>query len=534
LHDGQDRLFEAPEEHQLLLATLTPSKGQIRLAYAVLLVIAASTTFTLIFANIQLPRVDAFVPTLSTAIAFNDLVTAALLFAQFSITQSRALLVLASGFFLTSLIVIPHALTFPGAFTPTGLFGAGLQTAPWLYLFWHVGTPLAVIGYALLKDTEISNAASRWSAKAMIGFSIVIVALVACGLTFIAIEADKFLPSILSSTIEANRSHLIVSGVLVGSLPAIALVLLGRRRRTVLDLWLKVMCCALLAEIVVTCSVATRFSLGFYASRIFFFVAVFSVLLILLSETMSLYANLIYSALRRRSSREGRQIAMDAMAASVAHEVNQPIAAMTFNSEAALLLLEQKPPNLGEARAALEAIVADGARAGAVVASLRAMFKRDTHQRVGIDVNELLQDVLKIVDTDIRSQQVLVSTELAGSLGRVFADRAQLQQVFLNLFVNAIEAMRGITDRVRLLQIKSDVIQGKSGILVTVGDSGPGIDSKDKTRILEPFFSTKATGTGIGLAICKSIVEAHGGHIRVSDNHPRGAIFHVALPDDAS
>jgi signal transduction histidine kinase len=205
---------------------------------------------------------------------------------------------------------------------------------------------------------------------------------------------------------------------------------------------------------------------------------------------------------------------------------------MTFNSEAALMLLKQTPPNIDEARAALEAIVGDGARAGAVVASLRAMFKRDTHQRVGIDVNDLLQDVLKLVDTDLRSQQVTVSTELSGSLGRVFADRAQLQQVFLNLFINAIEAMRSVTDRVRLLQIKSEVIQGKSGILVTVGDSGPGIHPKDKTRILEPFFSTKATGTGIGLAICKSIVEAHGGHIRVSDNYPHGTIFHVALPDE--
>jgi C4-dicarboxylate-specific signal transduction histidine kinase len=221
------------------------------------------------------------------------------------------------------------------------------------------------------------------------------------------------------------------------------------------------------------------------------------------------------------------------MAASVAHEVNQPIAAMTFNSEAALLLLSQVPPNIEEARAALEAIVGDGARAGAVVASLRAMFKRDTHQRVSVDLNELLLEVLKLVDTDLRAQQVTVSTELAGSLGQVFADRAQLQQVFLNLFVNAIEAMRGITDRARLLQIKSNFIQGNSGILVTIGDSGPGINSRDKTRILEPFFSTKATGTGIGLAICKSIVEAHDGHISVSDNHPYGAIFHVALPDEA-
>jgi signal transduction histidine kinase len=527
-------VFEVAEEHQLLLATLTPSKGQIRLALGVVLVIAVSTVFTLIFANIQLPRADAFIPALQTAIVFNDLITAALLFAQFAIMRSRALLVLANGFLFTALIVIPHLLTFPGAFTPTGLLGAGLQTTAWLYFFWHAGSPLTVIGYALLKDTEKSKAPPRFSAKAVIIFGIVLMFSVACGLTYVAVEADELLPRLMASTIEANKPNLVLSGVFLGSLCGIALLLLGLRRRTVLDLWLMVMCCAWLAEIVVTSSISTRFSFGFYASRLFSFFAVFSVLLILLSETMSLYANLIYSTLRRRSSREGRQIAMDAMAASVAHEVNQPIAAMTFNSEAALLLLEQKPPNLDEARAALEAIVADGARAGAVVAGLRAMFKRDTHQRVRIDVNELLQDVLKIVDTEIRSQQVLVSTELAGSIGRVFADRAQLQQVFLNLFVNAIEAMRGITDRARVLQIKSDVIQGKSGILVTVGDSGPGIDSKDKTRILEPFFSTKATGTGIGLAICKSIIEAHGGHIRVSDNHPRGAIFHVALPDDVS
>jgi signal transduction histidine kinase len=529
------RLFEVAEEHQLLLATLTPSRAQIRLALGVVVVLSAATAVTLIFANIQLPRVDAFIPALQTAIIFNDLVTATLLFAQFSIMRSGALLVLANGFLFTALIVIPHLLTFPGAFTPTGLLGAGLQTTAWLYFFWHAASPLTLIVYALLKDTDKSGAvAPRFSAKTVIVFSFSLMLLVVCGLTLIAVEADELLPQLMTSTVGANKSHLVLSGLLLGSLCVIALVLLGRLRRTVLDVWLMVMCCAWLAEILVTSSISTRFSLGFYASRFFSFISVFSVLLILLSETMSLYSNLIYSALRRRSSREGRQIAMDAMAASVAHEVNQPIAAMTFNSEAALMLLGQTPPNIGEARAALEAIVGDGARAGAVVASLRAMFKREIHQRAAVDVNELLLEVLKLVDTDLRSQQVTVSTEMAGSLGRVFADRALLQQVFLNLFANAIDAMRGITDRVRVLQIKSDFIQGNSGILVTVGDSGPGIDPKDRARILEPFFSTKATGTGIGLAICKSIVEAHGGHIRVSDNHPRGAIFHVALPDDAS
>jgi signal transduction histidine kinase len=146
-------------------------------------------------------------------------------------------------------------------------------------------------------------------------------------------------------------------------------------------------------------------------------------------------------------------------------------------------------------------------------------------------VNDLLQEVLKLVDTDLWSHKVTVSIELRKPLPQLLADRGQLQQVFLNLCMNAIEAMRPVTDRVRLLRIRSDFIQDRSGVLITVEDSGTGIGSADKDRIFDPFFSTKSTGTGIGLAICKSIIEAHGGHLRASANHPHGAIFHVALPE---
>jgi signal transduction histidine kinase len=525
-------LPEIPEEYPLLLATLPPSKLQTRLAIGVVTVLLVSFTVTTYFTNVQLPRVDAFIPSIETAIAFNDLVTAVLLFAQFSIVPRRSLLVLANGFLFTSLIIVPHVLTFPGAFAPNGLLGAGLQTTSWLYFLWHAGSPLAVIGYVFFKNDGNRTAKSQFSAAAFICWSVTLVILTVCLLTSVAIEADEFLPRIMASTVAANRLGLLGTGLLLVLLNAVALALLWARRKSVLDLWLMVMCCAWLAETSVTAFVTARFTFGFYASRLYAFAAVFSILLILLSETLSLYANLVYSAIRRRSNREGRQIAMDAMAASVAHEVNQPIAAMTLNSEAALILLSRTPQNLDEIRAALEAIVSDGARAGAVIASLRAMFKRDTRQRVPIDVNQLLQETLRLVDVDLRSQQVIVSTELRGLLPKVMADRAQLQQVFLNLFVNAIEAMHGINDRVRLLQIRSDFIQAHSGILVTVEDSGSGIDSKDKDHILEPFFSTKTKGMGIGLAICKSIIEAHGGHIRASDSHPYGTIFHVALPDD--
>jgi signal transduction histidine kinase len=524
-------LPEGSEEQQLLLATMRPSKAQIRLALGAVMVLLVALFLTLPFTNLQLGRVDAFIPAFETAIIFNDLVTATLLFAQFSILRWRALLVLANGFLFTALIVVPHALTFPGAFAPNGLLGAGLQTTAWLYYFWHIGSPLAVIGYVLFKDGDNKTDGVQRSAAAIIGWSVGLIIATVCLLAWVAIKADVFLPRIMAGGVEANRTVLLLVGGLTALLNAAALVLMWFRRRSVLDLWLTVMCFAWLAETLVTALVSGRFTFGFYASRLYAFVAVFSVLLVLLSETMALYANLVYSALRRRSSLEGRAIAMDTMAASIGHEVNQPIAAMTFNSEAALILLAAAPPNIEEARAALDAIISDGARASAVIASLRAMFRREIHQRVNIDANDLLREVLKLADADLRSQQVTILTELRAGLPPVIGDRAQLQQVFLNLFMNAIEAMRSVTDGVRVLRVTSDFIQKRSGVLVTVGDSGPGIESKDKHRILEPFFSTKPTGTGIGLAICQSIIESHGGHIRVSDNHPRGAIFHVALPD---
>jgi hypothetical protein len=160
------------DEQQLLLATLPPSKGQIRLAIGVVVVLFVACVVTLPFTNTPFPRADSFIPSLETAIVFTDLVTSVLLFAQFSIMRWRALRVLASGFLYTALIVIPHVLTFPGAFAPTGLLGAGLQTAAWLYVFWHAGSPLAVIGYVLLQDAENRTARSESpSAATLVGWS---------------------------------------------------------------------------------------------------------------------------------------------------------------------------------------------------------------------------------------------------------------------------------------------------------------------------------------------------------------------------
>ena len=134
-----------------------------------------------------------------------------------------------------------------------------------------------------------------------------------------------------------------------------------------------------------------------------------------------------------------------------------------------------------------------------------------------------------MIEVDLRTQRISISLELREGLPKLIADRGQLQQVFFNLCANAIEAMRFV-DRARLLRIRSDIIKGSSYIMVTIEDSGTGIDGKNRDRIFEPFFTTKSSGTGIGLTICRSIIESHGGSLQVSSNHPYGTIFHVALP----
>ncbi len=230
---------------------------------------------------------------------------------------------------------------------------------------------------------------------AVIGWSVAAVAAMAFGLTWFAIRGDSLLPKVFLDNLQMNQSLSTLFGGLIILLDTVALALLWFGRRSVLDLWLMVMCCTWVLEGTISAVlINARFSLGWYAGRTYALIATMLVLVVLLSETTTLYAHLARSVVKRRGEREERQIAMDAMAASMAHEVNQPLSAIALNSQAALLFLAKTPPNIDEARDALAGIASDSARASAVIASLRAMFKKDVHGRAWISVNELLRDVL--------------------------------------------------------------------------------------------------------------------------------------------
>ena len=525
-------VHEALDQRQLLLATLPPSQLQTRLACGIVVAMLALFVVTVRHVNVQLPRVDAFIPIHAVTTFINDLITAILLYSMYSIARRRTLLVLASGYLFTSLVVIPWSLTFPGLFAPSGLLGPGLQTTAWLYTSWHIGSPLILIVAVLVKDLDSKPSESRRSPLAAIGLSIVVAAAAVCGLTWITIAGDRFLPAIvqpdgihLNQILASSLSGLIM--VLAGG----ALALLWIRRRSVLDLWLMVVCCAWLLETATaTLFVGARYQLGWYAGRSFGIAATFVVLLVLLSETLVLYANLARSIMRQRDERQARQIAMDAMAASIAHEIRQPLASIVLNGETALHCMTGTTSNLDEARDALRQLVDDSLRASAVISGIRSMFQKGARGQTLLDVNELVRETLTMVDLDLRTYGISVKTDLYNGVLQLSGDRGQLQQVFLNLISNAIEAMNSVTDRARNLQVRTNIVQESSDVVVTVEDSGTGLGGEDKGRIFEPFFTTKSTGTGVGLTICRVIIESHDGSLVVLPNKPYGAIFEVTLP----
>jgi PAS domain S-box-containing protein len=228
-----------------------------------------------------------------------------------------------------------------------------------------------------------------------------------------------------------------------------------------------------------------------------------------------------------------RVTTMGQLTASIAHEVNQPIAATVTNAQAALRWLDARPPDLEETRQAVARIVNDGIRAGEVVDRIRALIKKVPARTDRFDINDAIVDVVALTRSELSSNGVSLQTQFAQGLPLIQGDRVQLQQVILNLIVNAIEAMNGVSDGARELRISTEINES-SGALVAVQDSGPGLDPASLEQLFDAFYTTKSSGMGMGLSICQSIIIAHGGRIWAEANVPQGATFQFTLPWQAA
>src|SRR5712671_4384162 len=238
-----------------------------------------------------------------------------------------------------------------------------------------------------------------------------------------------------------------------------------------------------------------------------------------------------YREMQRELAHANRVATMGQLTASIAHEIRQPITAARTYAAAALRFLDKSPPDVAEVREALTCIVNDTDRTGDVVDRIGSLIKKAPPRKEVVDLNAAILEVTALTRSEAVKTGVTVGTQLSGELPRIQCDRVQLQQVMLNLIVNAIQSMSGVEDGNRELHINTVSIEPE-GVCVAVRDTGPGLSPETLSRLFEPFYTTKSEGMGIGLSICRSIIEAHGGRLWATRCEPRGALFQFTIPAD--
>jgi C4-dicarboxylate-specific signal transduction histidine kinase len=236
---------------------------------------------------------------------------------------------------------------------------------------------------------------------------------------------------------------------------------------------------------------------------------------------------------RKRAEAElvhaNRVATMGQLTASIAHEVNQPIAALLTNAETAVRWLARQPPNLEKATPLIDRIISDGKRAADIVSRIRDFSRKAPARKGKLEINEAILEIVRLTRVAMSEHGVLVKMRLSEGLPNILGDRVQLQQVMLNLIMNAIEAMSEVAEGSRELLISTSKAESGS-VLVTVSDSGPGLPQAYPERLFEAFYTTKSSGLGMGLSICRSIIQNHGGRLWATPNEPHGAIFRMMLP----
>ena len=535
-----DAATSIPDGRRIFLSTVPAGRNEQLLALAVVLTSLVVFLAAVPFAKYQLTPLAAFIPMYQSTLVINDLVTAVLLFGQFSILRSRALLVLASGYLFTAGMAFAHMLTFPGLFAPGGLLGAGPQTTAWLYMFWHGGFPLLVVVYALMRDRPATKAPAP--AHRAILASIVAVGIVAGALVLLATTGHRALPPIMVGNRYTPAMALVVSAV--WGLSVVALVALWRRRpRSVLDLWLMVTMSAWIFDIALSAVLnAGRFDLGFYAGRLYGLLAATFVLAVLLLENGKLYARLaelhdevtaqnrsLEDTVRERTARllQSEKVAtMGSLLAGVAHELNNPLAVLTGHAQ----LLKDSARDQALVRRA-DKIAHAAERCVRIVRSFLSLARQRTPERSSVSLNQVVTEAIELLGYELKTSDVDVVPDLEAELPEVWADAHQIHQVIVNLVANAYQALRRHPQPRRItIRTRHEATHGR--LVVEVADSGPGIPAEIHAKIFEPFFTTKPSGegTGLGLSLCRGIIEEHGGTITVDSQARQGTRFTISLP----
>ena len=305
--------------------------------------------------------------------------------------------------------------------------------------------------------------------------------------------------------------------------------LLFRQRKSVLDMWLLVALSGWMVQSLLNLPIHARFTLGWYCLFGMMLASNLVVMLALIAESNRLYARLALSTAARNRERDSRLMSMDAVAAAIAHEAGQPLSAVMLNATASLSWLTRARPDREKAIRSLRATIDDGQRTFDVIKSIRAMFATGPDTATQFSLNDLVRETASLLDRELAATKVSLEIDLDEDLPSTSGSRVQIQRVIINLLTNAIESLSAIKGRPRRIAIRSAPLDGKN-VLVEISDTGVGIPPEKMPRIFDAFFTTKSTGTGLGLSLCRTIVEEHGGRLWASSGEEHGATFHLQLP----
>jgi signal transduction histidine kinase len=308
-----------------------------------------------------------------------------------------------------------------------------------------------------------------------------------------------------------------------------ATAVLFRKRSSVLDMWLLVMLSGWLIQSLLNLPIQARFTVGWYSLFVLMLVSNLVVMLALIAETSWLYARLALSTSARRREREARLMSMDAVTAAISHEVGQPLSAAMLDTRAGLNWLKRKRPDVEMAIKSLHAAIDDEHRTFDVIKSIREAFAKGPGATAELSLNDLVRETASLLGRELAIAKVSLDIALDESLPPMLANRVQMQRVLVNLLSNAIESLCATRGRPRRIAIRS-VLLGGGDVLLEVSDTGIGIAPEEIEHIFDPFITTKATGTGLGLSLCRTIVEDHGGSLWATNGEEYGVTFHLQLP----
>ncbi len=500
----------------------TPQQRRTVVVLAALLL--AAFAWVAPFSGAKLPPFVSFNPVVQSIVFVTDFMTAVFLFAQYEVSRSRANLALATGYLYTAIIVIPYTLAYPGSFV--GLINAGPQSSAWLYYCWIDGIPAGAIAYALLM---LADRQTQGSVRTAIGWSVAFVIVHSLRLHLaqhhgylVASTPDGRQPLYLCRYRDLHPA-VDRSGIITYCIVVLC-------RKSILDYWLLlVMLSLLLNHITADFLGGERYSLGFYASRGFTIVTSTLVLTLLVKHLRDLYVRLANSNKMLERERSNRLMHIEAVTASIVHEMKQPLTAIVANGGAALALLDKKPPDLAEAKAGLRDMIDDSHGASRALDAIRTLVQRVDPEREPINMNDLALEALQSMRSELMSYGVSARPQIMTDIPPIRGNRNQLRQVLLNLIHNAVEAMDARTSRHRTVTVKTG-LRGQHAIKLTVEDSGPGIDPDRLEGVFDAFVTTKTHGMGLGLAICRTIIEKHGGQLNAFSDGKTGAAFEVVLP----